>query len=81
MDRLRSLLNQPARAAAAADLAGGSASRAVGLLLLILGIAAYFLRAALNLPWPWLFVGFVILVGVPLGLYFGVVYIGREVAT
>lgn len=79
VDRLRSLLNQPARAAAAQPTwREGLRLVLWGLLLLILGIAAYFLaRAALNLPWPWLFVGFVILVGVPLGLYFGVVYIGR----
>lgn len=79
VDRLRSVVNQPARVAAAQP-AWQQGLRLVlwGLLLVILGIGAYFLaRAALNLPWPWLFVGFLILVGVPLGLYFGLVYIGR----
>ncbi len=79
VDRLRSLVNQPARVAAAQP-AWQQGLRLVvwGLLLVILGIGAYFLaRAALSLPWPWLFVGFLILVAVPLGLYFGLVYIGR----
>lgn len=79
VDRLRSVVNQPARVAAAQP-AWQQGLRLVlwGLLLLVLGIGAYFLaRAALNLPWPWLFVSFLILVAVPLGLYFGLVYIGR----
>jgi hypothetical protein len=79
VDRLRSVVNQPARAAAAQP-AWQHGARLVlwGLLLVILGLGAYFLaRAALNLPWPWLFVSFLILVAVPLGLYFGVVYIAR----
>ena len=79
VDRLRSLLNKPT-VAAETQPAWQEALRTVlwGLLLLILGIAAYFLaRAALGLPWPWFFVAFLILVAVPLGLYFGLRDIGR----
>lgn len=78
VDRLRSLVNQPAAAAAQPAWQQGLRYVVVGLLLLIAGIGAYFLaRAALNLPWPWLFIAFLILVALPLGLYFGLVYIGR----
>lgn len=54
----------------------GLRSLLFGLLFVGIGLAAYFLaRQALNLPWPWLFTGFLIVLGLPVGLYAGIVYI------
>ena len=50
----------------------------IGLLFISIGLAAFFLaRWALNLPWPWLFTGFIIVLGLPVGLYAGIIYAVR----
>lgn len=79
MDRLRALLagaNKPENTTP--EWQQGLQFLFIGLLFIGIGLGAYFLaRLALNLPWPWLFTSFLIVLGLPVGLYAGAIYIVR----
>ena len=79
VDRLRALLaGINKQEAATPEWQQGLQSLLIGLLFISIGLAAFFLaRWALNLPWPWLFTGFIIVLGLPVGLYAGIIYAVR----
>lgn len=81
VDRLRAILaGVNTQEHARPEWQQGLQSLLIGLIFIGIGLAAFFLaRWALNLPWPWLFAGFIIVLGLPVGLYAGVVYALRGV--
>ncbi len=81
VDRLRAILaGVNKQEHARPEWQQGVQSLLIGLTFIGIGLAAFFLaRWTLNLPWPWLFIGFIIVLGLPVGLYAGVVYAVRGV--
>ncbi|WP_423225109.1 hypothetical protein [Candidatus Amarolinea aalborgensis] len=81
VDRLRAILaGVNKQEHARPEWQQGLQSLLIGLTFIGIGLAAFFLaRWTLNLPWPWLFIGFIIVLGLPVGLYAGVVYAVRGV--
>jgi hypothetical protein len=81
VDRLRAILaGVNKQEHARPEWQQGLQSLLTGLIFIGIGLAAFFLaRWTLNLPWPWLFIGFIIVLGLPVGLYAGVVYAVRGV--
>lgn len=81
VDRLRGILAGANKQESASPAwQQGLQSLLIGLLFIGIGLAAFFLaRLALNLPWPWLFSAFLIVLGLPVGLYAGIVYAVRGI--
>lgn len=81
VDRLRGILAGANKQESASPVwQQGLQSLLIGLLFIGIGLAAFFLaRLALNLPWPWLFSAFLIVLGLPVGLYAGIVYAVRGI--